>query len=414
MLTEGGAGTPARSAAAANHVRQWFPYFDSGTSGTLRLLGRTAMPFLGFYRESIRIFGHALKERPIALAAGLSVPSIVTFLSAMALGLDDDDLEEIQKDMRGKAGKLLGPTPLEGMPLFSMLLPFRSDTGQVQQFDISAVHPFVDFLGNRVESGPQEDWWQKTLRSFVAAGPIGSLLYAQMTGRDAFGDRTFVEDNMTGTEKLAARLDNAAKTLLPPLSPGLPIDNPFTTANDPGFLGGTGFTSLVNAGDRTTNKTLEVRSPTQAAVRVLGGLDVRNATPDLYRLADDWRKAHGYEVQEGMDYGSTTPASRARKALFAQLAQDQPNLTAVKNILNALDKMGHPVRTEQDVNKLLFYRDPLKLIGGNKAKGITAPDAQAQFRASLKGEARAALENALQEYQRIKATAPSILARARQ
>jgi len=397
MLTEGGAGTPARSAAAANHVRQWFPYFDSGTSGTLRLIGRTAMPFLGFYRESIRIFGHALKERPIALAAGLSVPSFVTFLSAMALGLDDDDLEEIQKDMRGKAGKLLGPTPLEGMPLFSMLLPVRSDTGQVQQFDISAVHPFVDFLGTRVESGPQEDWWQKTLRSFVAAGPIGSLLYAQMTGRDTFGDRTFVEDNMTGTEKLAARLDNAAKTLLPPLFPG-----------------GTGFETLSNAGERSTNKTLEVRSPTQAAVRVLGGLDVRNATPDLYRLADDWRKAHGYEVQEGMDYGSTTPASRARKALFAQLAQDQPNLTAVKNILTALDKMGHPVRTEQDVNKLLFYRDPLKLIGGNKSKGITAPDAQAQFRASLQGEARAALDNALQEYQRIKATAPSILARARQ
>ena len=381
--------------AAAEHVRHWFPYFDSGTSGTLRLLGRTAMPFLGFYRESIRIFGHALKERPIALAAGLSVPSIITALSAMALGLDDDDLEEIQKDMRGKAGKLLGPTPLEGMPLFSMLLPFRSESGQVQQFDISAVHPFVDFLGTRVESGPQEDWWQKTLRSFIAAGPIGSLLYSQMTGRDAFGDRTFVEDNMTGTEKAAARLDNMAKTLLPPLFPG-----------------GTGFQTLANAGDRTTNKTLEVRDPTQAVLRTVGGLDVRNATPDLYRLADDWRKANGYEVTEGMDYGSTTPASRARKALFAQLAQDEPNLTAIGNILKSLDKMGHPVRTEQDINRLLFYRDPIKLIGGNKAKGISPTDAQSQFRASLQGEARAALENALQEFQRIKVRAPSLIRRA--
>lgn len=381
--------------AAAEHVRKWFPYFDSGTSGTLRLIGRTAMPFLGFYRESIRIFGHALKERPVALAAGLAVPSIITALSAMALGLDDDDMEQIRKDMRGKAGKLLGPTPLEGMPLFSMLLPVRSESGQVQQFDISAVHPFVDFLGNRVETNDTEDWWQKTIRSFVAAGPIGSLLYSQMTGRDAFGDRTFVEDNMTGGEKLAARLDNAAKTLLPPLVPG-----------------GTGFKTLADAGDRTTNKTFEVRSPSQAALRAVGGLDVRNATPDLYRLADDWRKAHGYEVTEGMDYGSTTPASRARKALFAQLAQDEPNLTAIGNILKSLDKMGHPVRTEQDINRLLFYRDPIKLIGGNKAKGITATDAQAQFRASLQGEARAALEKALQEYQRIKAKTPSLIRRA--
>lgn len=387
------AGVSLPSQDAAQHVRKWFPYFDAGTSGTLKLIGRTALPFLGFYRESIRIFGHALKERPIALAAGLAVPSIITALSAMALGLDADDLDEIQKDMRGKAGKLLGPTPLEGMPLFSMLLPVRSDTGQVQQFDISAVHPFVDFLGNRVESSNQEDWWQKTLRSFIAAGPIGSLLYSQMTGRDAFGDRPFVEANMTGGEKTLARLENAWMTAVPPLA-------------------GTGLRTLLNSGERSTNKTLEERSPTQAAVRVLGGLDVRNATPDLYRLADDWRKAKGYEVTEGMDYGSTTPASRARKALFAQLAQDQPNLTAIGNILKSLDKMGHPVRTEQDINRLLFYRDPMKLIGGNKAKGITPADAQAQFRASLQGEARAAFEKALQEYRRIQQRAPLLVRQA--
>jgi N12 class adenine-specific DNA methylase len=395
MLTEGGAGTPARSAAAAAHIRKWFPYFDSGTSGTLKLIGRTAMPFLGFYRESIRIFGHALKERPLALAAGLSVPSIVTMLSAMALGLDDDDLDEIKKDMRGRAGKLLGPTPLGDRPLFSMLLPFRSDTGQIQQFDISAVHPFVDFLGNRVEGGQKDGWWPQMFRSFVAAGPLGNLIYSNMTGEDAFFGSTIVEPNMTTGEAFAARASNAAKTLLPPLVPG-----------------GTGFNTLLNMGQRGTSKTLEVRSPAQAMLRTVGGLDVRNATPDLYRLADDWRKANGYEVQEGMDYGSTTPASRARKALFAVLAQDEPNPTALKNILNALDKMGHPVRTEQDVNRLLFYRDPAKLIGGNKAKGITATDAQAQFRASLQGEARDAFEASLQEYRRIKQRAPLLVRQA--
>jgi hypothetical protein len=94
------------STMAAGHVRQWFPYFDSGSSGTLKLVGRTAMPFLSFYRESIRIFGEALKHRPLALATGLAVPSIITMISAMLLGLDDDDLDEIKKDMRGKAGRL--------------------------------------------------------------------------------------------------------------------------------------------------------------------------------------------------------------------------------------------------------------------------------------------------------------------
>jgi hypothetical protein len=229
-------------------------------------------------------------------------------------------------------------------------------------------------------------------RSFVSAGPLGNLLYSNMTGEDAFFGSTIVEPNMTTGEAFAARLDNAAKTLLPPLVPG-----------------GTGFGTLMKAGERSTGKTLETRSPTQAAVRTLAGLDVRNATPDLYRLADDWRKAHGYEVTEGMDYGSTTPASRARSALFKVLAQDNPNPKALKNILAKLKEMGHPVRTEQDINRLLFYKDPMKLIGGNKAKNITATDAQAQFRSSLTGEARQALESALAEYQRIKQKAPSLI-----
>lgn len=364
---------------AAEHVRQWFPFFDNGSSTTLRTLGRTAMPFLGFYRESIRIFGEALKHRPIALAAGLSVPSLITFLAAAALGLDDDELEQVEKDMRGRAGKLLGPTPLGGRPLFSMLLPVRSGSGALQQFDISAVHPFVDFLGNRVETDGSEDWWQQTLRSLVAAGPVGSLLYSQMTGRDAFGDRTFVENNMTGGEKLGARLDNFAKTVLPPLAPG-----------------GTGFQTLMHSGERSTNKTLEVRDPGQAALRTLVGLDVRNATPDLYRIADDWRKAQGLPTSDGMDYG-TTPTSRARTALFTQLAQDEPNQTAITNILTRLKEMGSPVSTPQDIQKLLFYRNPLMIIRGQEN--------QQRFRASLTGLERETLETALQEFERIKARA---------
>lgn len=370
-------------AAAAAHVRQWFPYFDQGSSPTLKALGRTAMPFLGFYRESIRIFGEALKNRPLALATGLSIPSLITFLSAAVLGLDDDELEQVRRDMRGRAGKLLGPTPLGGQPMFSLLLPFRSGSGALQQFDISAIHPFVDFIGNRVETDASEDWWQQTLRSLVAAGPIGSLIYSQMTGRDAFADRTFVEDNMTGSEKLAARLDNAAKTLLPPLAPG-----------------GTGFQTLANAGERQTNKTLEIRDPGQAALRAVVGLDVRNATPDLYRIADDWRKANGLPTSEGMDFGST-PVSRARKALFAQLAQPEPNRTAIQNIKQRLREMGSPVETEQDINRLLFYRNPLMIIRGE--------DNQQRFRASLTGLERNALESALREFEIIKARAPAFL-----
>ena len=369
--------------AAAEHVRKWFPYFDGGSSGTLRALGRTALPFLGFYRESARIFGNALKERPLALATGMAIPSLITLISAMLLGLDDDDLDEVKRDMRGKGGKLGGLLGLSGVPVFSMLLPLRTADGQLQQFDISAIHPFADFMGQRVEANQSEGWYQNLWRSMLAAGPLGSLAYSQMTGRDTFGDRPFVEPNMTTGEKAGARLDNAAKTLLPPLAPF-----------------GTGWKTLASAGERQTNKTFETRDPVQAVARAVGGVDLRGANPNLYRLADDWRAKNGLPAGDGADYG-TTPVSRARAALFHVLAQDEPNTGAVRRTLDFLKKEGHAIDSMDDIRRLLALRNPLEVIRGK--------DNQQRFRASLNGEARRVLDEAVAEYQRIVAKAPGVI-----
>jgi DNA repair protein RadC len=381
--------------AAAEHVRKWFPYFDKGTSTTLKLVGRTAMPFMGFYRESARIFSHALQERPLSLATGLTIPSLITYISALMLGLNDEDREEVMTDMRGKGGKLLGPTPLGKVPLFAMLLPIRTEDGDLQQIDLSAIHPFTDFLGTRVESRGG-DWWEDTIRSMVTAGPLASLAYAQMTGRDAFGDRTFVEADMTGGEKAAARLDNAGATLLPPLTP----------------IVGTGYKTIVNAGQRSTNKTLEVRNLPQAITRAIGGVDLRNANPDLYRLAEDFRKEHGMDTDPSRDYG-TTAISRARAQVFAEIAQDAPDREKLRRALAFLRTQGVPIDTQQDINRLLFYKDPLKVIGGDKAKGISATDAQQMFQGSLSPEGRRVLVEAVREFSRIQQRAPAAIASAR-
>ena len=381
--------------AAAEHVRKWFPYFDKGTSTTLKLVGRTAMPFMGFYRESARIFSHALKERPLALATGLSIPSLITYICALMLGLNDQDKEELMTDMRGKGGKLLGPTPLGKVPLFAMLLPIRTADGDLQQIDLSAIHPFTDFLGTRVESRGG-DWWEDTIRSMVTAGPLASLAYAQMTGRDAFGDRTFVEADMTGSEKAAARLDNAGATLLPPLTP----------------IVGTGYKTIANAGQRSTNKTLETRNLPQAITRAIGGVDIRNANQDLYRLVEDWRKANDMDIDPSRDYG-TTAISRARAQVFAEIAQDAPDKEKLRRALAFLRVQGVPIDTQQDINRLLFYRDPLKVIGGDKAKGISAKDAQQMFQGSLSPEGRRVLIEAVREFSRIQQRAPAAIASAR-
>jgi hypothetical protein len=381
------------ASAAAQHVRKWFPYYDRlGQSGTTRAVGRFVNPFVSFFRESTRILGTAVVERPLALTASLAFPAIITAISAMMLGLDDDDMEEIKKDMAGK-GKLFAT----GTSLFSMLLPFRSAQGAVQQFDISAVMPFADLLGTRVVgSDSTEDPWNRFWRGIVSGGPVLSLVDAWRHNEDAFTRRPIAEFGMTPLEKITAYGKHAAGVALPPLAPG-----------------GTAFNTLLRAGDRSTNKTLERYDPTQAVVRSVVGLNIKNATPDLYRLADDWRKAHGYEVTEGMDYGSTTPASRARKALFAKLAQDEPNLDR---------HLQHPQATRR-------ARPPRPHRAGHQPPAVLPrpdeahrrqqsqrhhprQDAQAQFRASLQGEARQALERSLQEYQRIKATAPLLVRQA--
>ena len=148
-----------------------------------------------------------------------------------------------------------------------------------------------------------------------------------------------------------------------------------------------------------------MRSPVQGVLRAVGGLDVRSANVDIYRVADDWRKANGLPTSEGMEYGSSTPASRARKLLFNLLAQDEPNMKALSNLLKRMDDIGVGIKNPFDLQKVLLYRDPLMIIKGKEN--------QARFRASLTGEERRVLEEAESTYHAIKARAPALIAEAR-
>jgi hypothetical protein len=373
---------------AAQHVRDWFPYYDKPTSTTLKFAGRTTMPFLSFFRESARIGAKAAKERPLSLASTLAIPTIITALSQAALGLDDDDMEDVKSGMRGKGAKLLGMTPLAGVPIFSMLIPWRTSSGQLQQIDLSSTHPMADFLANRVENWNNDPWWQAWSRSALANPMLGAL-YTAATGRDPFGDRTLWDSSYTSDEKAKAILGHAWKTAVPPLAPG-----------------GTNWTMIDQSTRRQANKTLALRSPAQAVGRGVLGIDVRNADPDIYSLADAFRKRRGLPVTEGNTAYPTDAAGRARKALFEELVQPQPDPKALAKQLQSLNDLGKPVRTVSDVLDILDYRRPDGVIN---PKELRAP-----FRASLAPEARRVLDTALREFQRARAATPGAFAKARQ
>jgi hypothetical protein len=368
---------------AAAHVRKWFPYYDQiGTSSAIRALRRGPMPFFSFQREALRILANAAKERPASLAFTLAAPVILSSISAALLGLDDDDEKDIWKTaMRGK-GKFFG----RNTPMFSILLPNRSKEGRLQQFDLTNVMPFASLLGSRMEIDKGTPAWQQWALELITSSPITGIPLEMAFNTDTFSNRPIWEENMTAGEKRGASAKYVWSQLMPPLTPG-----------------GTGWNMAANAGTRVSNKSLERRNAGQAWLRAVVGIDVRNASPNLYAMAEQFRTEQGLDQPDFAGYG-TTPESRARARLFGELVQDNPSIDVLAKDLAFLKKQGRPIETEQDLNRLLFYRNPIMVIDGE--------DSQRKFRRSLAPEARAVLAEAESEFKRIQRTAGPILRRA--
>jgi hypothetical protein len=273
------------------------------------------------------------------------------------------------------------------MPLFSMLIPWRTTDGQLQQIDLSSTHPFADFLADRVENWNNDPWWQTAARAALS-NPILGLVYTASTGRDPFGDRVLWDSTYTPEEKGEAVFGHLWKTVTPPLAPG-----------------GTNWTMIEQAGRRMSNKTMAMRNTTQAVARGVAGLDVRTADPNIYELADNFRRARGLPVDEGIVAFPTDAAGRARKALFDELVQPAPDSTRVAKYLQTLNDLGKPVRTVNDVLEIIDRRRPDGVINPKALRG--------PFRASLAPEARRVLETALAAFQTARAATPGAFAAAR-
>jgi hypothetical protein len=381
-------------AQAAEHVRKWFPYYDRlGQSSLTRGASRVVNPFLSFFRESTRIGLLALKERPIALFNSLAFTTAVSAIGAMMVGLSDRDEDEVDKDLNGKS--MFG---FSSWHPFSMLLPFRNASGQVQQWDISAVMPFADLLGQKVVPlEEKENNVQTLVRKLMSAGPILGTAWALGNNRDPFSGRHIVENDMSTFEMAQRQLGHIAATILPPLAPDIAA----------GYGIGEGG-PLSKLGERSVNKTLQTYDPTQTILRSVFGLNIKNASASDYRMVEDFRKAHGFDISPDFDFG-TTVSSRVKRALVQQLVQDKPNLTAIKNLVKRLNDLGVPTDTEKDISKIIKIVDPALMLNGSKKAGLSANEARQQFRQELPPEARRHHEARLQLYQQLLRRAPQLL-----
>lgn len=366
----------ATDAAAAAEVRKWFPYYDNiGSSGALKFI-RRVHPFFSFFRESVRILGNAVKERPLSLTGSMIMPLILTRIAAGLAGLRDErDRDQVERDMKGHL------KVFSSLPVFSILLPWRME-GKLAQFDLTNIHPFANLLSTNLDT-KQEDLITTTAKQVMAGSPITGLLYSMAANEDPFNNRPITQPDMGTVEGNWERFKHTWTQLAPAVLGSVP-------------------NQLGSAFTRSTNKTLEKRNVAQSFLRGILGIDIRNASPDLYRLAEDFRAAN--KLPDNVFTGGTTAQQRLRKALFSELVQDDPNLIKVKNIVLKLRESGKPVESQQDINRLLFYRDPKMIVDGKIN--------QQMFAAGLPEEARRLMEDAQTEFRRVQQTAPATIALA--
>ena len=178
---------------ASEEVNKWNPN-SARISKLTRVLRQSPVgaPFVSFVDQSIRIAGRAVRDRPLRLLALIAAPGILSYLSALVLGLSDEE-KEVADKQRG---------------YFEPIVPFRGNRGQVMNLDLRYIMP----LANDIVPEFRGDMF--SLPWFMQS-PMLRAGVEQMINKELFLGRPIVTEKMTAKEKLLARLGQVALTAAP-------------------------------------------------------------------------------------------------------------------------------------------------------------------------------------------------------
>jgi hypothetical protein len=382
---------------AAAHVRLWFPYYDNvPKTATVRNLKRTIMPFLSFYYESGRILLNAMQYRPATLAKWMAIPGLVTVYSLAALGYglpgDDDERkrkarEAIYAEMRGR--RKIGPITLQ----FSALMPGLDDQGRPMMFDMTNINPYANSLGMRVEEGREDPGFAVQLGRSWFSSPVASTALNLMLNRDPFTDKPLVHSEMDAGEKAMA------------------IGNKMRDIWAPAFAASYGVVQKTvegtTGGGDVQRSTMERRTAGGDVVRAWTGLDFRNASPQVWRIANRWAERNGYSL--GADPGGdTTKLGRARQRVYQAILNNDVNavereLTNLAEVGAADGKTPNAITTPKQLVDLIDDRNPLRGIKGDKGEDSAAKIAR--FKRDISDPERASVERLESEWKAMRVRA---------
>lgn len=178
---------------AAEEVNKWFPNYER-TSKVTRWLRNSPVgaPFISFVDQSVRIAGRGILERPLRIAALASLPGIMNYVSAVAIGLNPDEKELIDKERS----------------YFEPLVPWRNERGQVQVIDLRYIMPLAnDIVPEDRRGGVMIPW--------MFSGPAATVVIEQMSGKERFTGKEFIREDATFKEQAAARGATIARAAIP-------------------------------------------------------------------------------------------------------------------------------------------------------------------------------------------------------
>lgn len=181
------------SDAAAAEVNDSFPNYERVGKIT-RWLRKSPLgaPFISFVDQAIRIGGRKFVRNPVRVLSVGAIPGMLTYLSAIALGMSPDEKRLIDKE-RG---------------YFEPILPWRNEKGAVQTLDLRYITPLANDVLPEERRGALMIPW-------MFSGPAVAAVGEPLFNRERFTGREIITENMTGLQRVKAYATAVAKTALP-------------------------------------------------------------------------------------------------------------------------------------------------------------------------------------------------------